>query len=143
VRTHRLNGLRSITELVAGVPTDNGGWEIHVIRHGRLAAAAQAAPGVDPLPVVQAALAMADISGDEVLTEETAALAEWLDQPGVRLVQTSAPLSMPAHCGGHLIDQLNSARKAAQAAVLRVDAVSPSARPIGPSHTMVTRIRTL
>ncbi len=143
VRSHRLNALRSITELVAGVPTEAGGWEIHVIRKGRLAAASHAAAGVDPLPVVQAAIAMADSCTDgDVLTEETTALADWLDQPGVRLVQASAPLAMPINCGGHLVEQLTSARKAAHAAVLHVDASGPALRPHGPSHAMVTRIRT-
>ncbi|MDO8731799.1 MAG: DEDD exonuclease domain-containing protein [Actinomycetota bacterium] len=144
VRSHRLNGLRSVNELVAGIPTETGGWEIHVIRNGRLATAAKAAPGADPMPVIQAALAMAEIApADAVLTEETAALADWLDQPGVRLVQTTAPLAMPMNCGGHLIDQLTTARKASHTAVMHVDASGPSARPIGPSHGMVTRIRAL
>ena len=142
VRSHRLNSLREISELVAAVPTETGGWEIHVIRKGRLAAATQAAAGIDPRPVVQAALAIAEQSSDEaVLTEETSALADWLDQPGVRLVQASGPLSMPINCGGHLIERLTSARKAAHAAVMQVDAHGPSSRPVGPSHAMVTRIR--
>ncbi|MDP2289040.1 MAG: DEDD exonuclease domain-containing protein [Actinomycetota bacterium] len=143
VRSHRLNSVRAITELVAGIPTEAGGWEIHVIRNGRLAAATHAPAGVDPIPVVQAAIAMAEgAPNDEVLSEETAALADWLDQPGVRLVHASAPLAMPLNCGGHLIAQLNSARKAAHAAVLQVDASGPALRPHGPSHAMVTRIRT-
>jgi len=144
VRSHRLNALRSISELVAGVPTEAGGWEIHVIRSGRLAAATQAAPGIDPIPVVDAAIAMADQWTDgEVLTEETSALADWLDQPGVRLVRTSAPLTMPVNCGGHLVEQLASARKAAQTAVLKADASGTSARPTGPSHSLITRIRAI
>ncbi len=144
VRSHRLNALASITELVAGIPTEAGGWEIHVIRHGRLAAATKAAPGVDPLPVISAALAIADTAGaDDTLTEETTALADWLDQPGVRLVHISTPLAMPINCGGHLIDQLTSARKASHAAVMQVDAQGPALRPFGPSHSMVTRMRPL
>lgn len=143
VRSHRLNALRSIDELVAAVPTESGGWEIHVMRNGRLASATQAPAGADPIPIVQAAIAMADLAPNgAVLTEETAALADWLDQPGTRLVQASAPLAMPINCGGHLVEQLNSARKAAHAAVLQVDASASSGRPIGPSHAMVTRIRT-
>ena len=140
VRSHRLNSLRAIAELVAAAPTPDGGWEIHVIRRGRLAAAAHAAPGIDPKPVVQAAIAVADHAPDDVLTEETSALADWLDQPGVRLVHASGPLAMPVNCGGHLLEQLNSARKAAHSAVLQVDADGPSMRPTGPSHAMVTRI---
>ncbi|MDD2817583.1 MAG: DEDD exonuclease domain-containing protein [Candidatus Nanopelagicales bacterium] len=143
VRLHRLGQLCQIEELVAACPTASGGWEIHVIRYGRLAGAAIADPGIDPLPIVDSLIATSDAGMHEVLTEETAAIADWIDQPGVRLVRTSAALSMPVHCGGHLMNQLISARKAAHTAVLQVDSGLPSLRPIGPAMDAVTRIRTI
>ena len=142
VRSHRLGQLCVTQEIVAACPTPDGGWEIHIIRHGRLAGAGIADPGVDPLPIVETLIATADLGVHEVLTEETAAIADWLDQPGVRLVHTSSSLSMPVHCGGNLVKQLISARKAANTAVLHVDAGLPSMRPIGPRKGAVTRIRT-
>ena len=78
-----------------------------------------------------------------MLNEETAAIAHWLDQPGVRLVRTSTPLSMPVHCGGHLVGQLISARKAAHTAVLQVDGGITDMRPTGHTRDAITRIRTI
>ncbi|MFA7322981.1 MAG: DEDD exonuclease domain-containing protein [Candidatus Nanopelagicales bacterium] len=141
LRSHRLGRLRRIDELVAACPTQAGGWEIHVVRHGRLAAAGSAQPGIDPRPVVEALVASADAADVAAMAEETAAIADWLDQPGVRLVQCSAPLSIPMHCGGHLIARLTTARKSANSAVPKVDATGSSQRPTGPPMSMVTRIR--
>ena len=42
-RTQRLSALTRCAEVVAARREDDGGWEVHVVRHGRLAAA-----GVDP-----------------------------------------------------------------------------------------------
>jgi DNA polymerase-3 subunit epsilon len=141
VRSHRLANLFNINELVAAQANSSGGWEIHVIRNGRLAGAASAEPGVDPLPIVDALIATADHSTEDVLAEEALAISNWLDQPGVRLVRTSAPLSMPMHCGGHLVEQLMTARKSANFAVMQVDASGPSKRPIGPDRRAVTRMQ--
>jgi DNA polymerase-3 subunit epsilon len=141
VRSHRLANLFEINELIAAQANSSGGWEIHIIRNGRLAGAGIAEPGVDPLPIIEALVATSDHSTQDVLTEETLAIANWLDQPGVRLVRTSSPLSMPTHCGGHLVEQLTTARKAAHFAVMQVDASGPSMRPVGPGRRLVTRIQ--
>jgi DNA polymerase-3 subunit epsilon len=142
VRSHRIGQLCVTQEIVAACPTPDGGWEIHVIRYGRLAGAAIAEPGIDPLPIVETLIATAEFGLHEVLSEETAAVAAWLDQPGVRLVHTSTPLSMPVHCGGNVVEQLKLARKTAHTAVLHVDAGLPSMRPVGPRKGAVTRMRT-
>jgi len=141
VRSHRLANLFEINELVAAQANASGGWEIHIIRNGRLAGAGIAEAGVDPLPIVEALVAAADHSSPDVLVEEALAISKWLDQPGVRLVRTSSPLSMPTHCGGHLVEQLTTARKAAHFAVMQVDASGPSLRPVGPGRRAVTRIQ--
>ncbi|MDD2858592.1 MAG: DEDD exonuclease domain-containing protein [Candidatus Nanopelagicales bacterium] len=141
IRSHRLGQLRVLDEVVAAVPTDPGGWEIHVLRRGGLAAAGTVGPGIDPRPVVDALVAAADAAPAGVLAEETAAIADWLDQPGVRLVRSSASLSMPLHCGGGLIAALATARRAAHAGVLATDASATAGRPTGPPLAMITRIR--
>jgi DNA polymerase-3 subunit epsilon len=141
VRSHRLANLFDINELVAAQANSSGGWEIHVIRNGRLAGAATAEPGSDPLPIVEALIATADHSSEDVLAEEALAISNWLDQPGVRLVRASAPLLMPMHCGGHLVEQLTTARKSAHFAVMQVDASGPSIRPVGPDRRAVTRMQ--
>ncbi len=112
LRTHRLGMLAAEPELVAARPTADRGWDIHLMRYGRLAGAAHAAPGVDPRPVVDALVA----SGEHVdpatapapagLTEEALELLAWLDADGVRLVRSSGGLALPRGCGGDLVQRL-------------------------------------
>lgn len=96
-RGHRLSALAGIAELVAAVGDGAGGWEIAVLRHGRLASAGVARRGTPPLPVVDALVAAAEtVRPDDgplhgARSEETAALLRWLGRGGVRLVRTSAP----------------------------------------------------
>ena len=57
----RLAALAAVDELVGARPDGRGGWEIAVVRHGRLAAAGVAARGVPPMPVVDALRAGAQV----------------------------------------------------------------------------------
>ena len=89
-------------QLVAARPTDERGWEVHVIRHGRLAVAGVIPPGVDPTGPLEAILAAAEAVAAPVrpttaaLPEETQILARWLFSPGVRLVNHDGPpLALP------------------------------------------------
>ena len=76
-------------------------WHIHVLRHGRLAAAAVATPQDDPVAVVEAAVATADqvAAPDGALTsaspEETRLILAWLWQTGVRLVRLDGEFALP------------------------------------------------
>jgi DNA polymerase-3 subunit epsilon len=103
-RMQRLNALREIGELVAAKSDGDGGWELVVIRSGRLAAAGTAPRGVTPWAVVEALLATADAidPGHDVLTEETETLLRWLEDGGTRLVSASHPWAMPAFGAGGL-----------------------------------------
>lgn len=93
-RGQRLHALATVAELVAAAPDGGGGWQLAVIRYGRLAAAGTAPRGVPPLPVVAAISAGAQtvlpqpapLGGAPV--EETALIARWLAAPGVRIVRT-------------------------------------------------------
>jgi DNA polymerase-3 subunit epsilon len=113
-RAQEVAALAGITELVAARPTAERGWEIHVVRHGRLAAAGTAAPGVDPRPVVAALLATAehvDAPTGPVpagLVEESVRLLRWLESDGVRLVPGPVPAtwSLPAYGAGGLLARL-------------------------------------
>ena len=89
-------------QIVAARPTDERGWEVHVIRHGRLAAAGMIPPGVDPTGPLEAILAAAEQVAPPIrpttaaLPEETQLLARWLFSPGVRLVNHDGPpLALP------------------------------------------------
>jgi DNA polymerase III subunit epsilon len=140
VRTHRLAMLAGAAEVVAARPTPDHGWEIHVLRHGRLAGAGIAPPGHDPRPVVDALTATAEhvepsfLPSPAGLTEETHEVLAWLDSDGVRLVRTDAGLELPVHCGGELVDRLAAARQASQRNLIGDDyrATAPGGRPLGP-----------
>ncbi|MGN6606830.1 MAG: DEDD exonuclease domain-containing protein [Jatrophihabitans sp.] len=114
-RMQRLTSLRRIAELVAARPDGAGGWELSVIRQGRLVAAGVAARGVAPWPVVEALLATADVVDPEhmPLAEETERLLDWLEEPGTRLVESSDPWTMPAFGAGHLRSYLGDLRRSA------------------------------
>jgi DNA polymerase III subunit epsilon len=118
-RGQRLAALAAVQQLVAARPDGAGGWELAVVRAGRLASAGTAARGVHPLPVVDALVA----SAETVLAtpgplrgapaEEVALLARWLHQPGTRLVQTSSPYTEPAWGAGNWAAWAAQARSAA------------------------------
>jgi DNA polymerase-3 subunit epsilon len=113
VRRHRLATLDAIEEIVAADLVD-GGWEIHVIRHGRLAAAGRAPRGSDPRPVVDAlVLAAESVTPGTALTEESELLWRWLTGGTARLVRASAPLALPVHVGGAQAQSLRDARESA------------------------------
>jgi DNA polymerase-3 subunit epsilon len=125
VRRHRLAALTDIEEIVAAQLVD-GAWHIHVIRHGRLAAAGVAARGTDPRLVVDALVMAAEhVEPGSALTEETDMLWRWLVE--ARLVRASAPLALPVHVGGEVADSLRRAREAAE--TLRYSADRRGLRP--------------
>jgi DNA polymerase-3 subunit epsilon len=103
-RIQRLRAITAIAELVAAHPDGDGGWELSVVRHGRLVAAGVARRGRAPWPVIEALLATAETlpygTGQSALVEETECVLRWLEQPGTRLVQVSQPWAMPAFGAG-------------------------------------------
>jgi DNA polymerase-3 subunit epsilon len=109
VRTQRLAELTAVPELVAAAPHPDG-WEIHVVRHGRLAAAGVMPRGTHPSGWVDALLATAESveAGygpvPAATAEETECLLRWLDTPGLRIVRGAwrTPLAGGARHLGHL-----------------------------------------
>ncbi len=116
-RMQRVRSVSAIEELVAARPDAAGGWEISVIRHGRLAAAGVAGRGTPPYSVIAALLATADAVAETraVLAEETEAILRWLEAPGTRLVHASRPWLLPAWGAGGMVSWLaaDAARRAA------------------------------
>src|SRR5205807_2613080 len=92
-RMQRLASLRAVGELVGARPDGDGGWELSVVRQGRLVGAGHARRGVPPWPVIEALRATADVVDEahQPLTEETECILRWLEQPGVRLADASDP----------------------------------------------------
>lgn len=121
-RGQRLRALCAIGELVAARPDGNRGWHLSVVRHGQLAAAGVAPRGVPPMPVVDALTAAAQsvlptagpLGG--ALVEETALIARWLGQPGVRIVRTDTGYCSPATAAGRWAAWAATARSARLAA---------------------------
>jgi DNA polymerase III subunit epsilon len=103
-RMQRLASLGRVAELVAARPDGSGGWELSVVRHGRLAAAGVASRGTPPWPVVESLVATADVVDPlpTALPEESECILRWLEEPGTRLVRASDPWAMPAFGAGGL-----------------------------------------
>ncbi len=101
-RGHRIRALAGCAEIVAACRTV-AGWEIHVIRHGRLAAAALARSGEVPQSVARDAVAAAEqvarpVPGLPATTiEEAERIAAWLERPGVRLLDIDGEWAWPLH----------------------------------------------
>lgn len=104
VRHHRVASLARCAQVVAAARTDLG-WEIHVIRHGRLAAAALARPGEIPQAVAREAVAIAETVPTPAepapagTVEEAERIAAWLERPGVRLIEIDGDWSWPLRAG--------------------------------------------
>jgi DNA polymerase III subunit epsilon len=121
-RGQRLSALAAVTEMVAARPDGDGGWHLAVIRHGQLAAAGCARRGVPPMPVIDAICAgaqavlptSAPLGG--ALVEETALIARWLVQFGVRIVRAEPGWASPVASAGRLAAWAAAAKSARLAA---------------------------
>lgn len=104
LRHHRLASLAGCAQIVAACRTEPG-WEIHVVRHGRLAAAALARPGEVPQQVARDAVTVAEWvaappgPSPAAIVEETERIADWLERPGVRLIEVDGDWSWPWRIG--------------------------------------------
>ena len=101
-RARRVGALARCAELVA-VRRSVGGWEAHVIRYGRLAAAAWVRPGDSVVTAAREATAVAEqvtapVAGLPAATiEETERIASWLESPGIRLIDVDGEWGWPLH----------------------------------------------
>jgi DNA polymerase III subunit epsilon len=101
-RAQRLAALAAVDELVGARPDGRGGWEIAVLRHGRLAAAGVARRGVPPMPVIAALRTGAQVvlPAEGPLrgapAEEVGLLHRWLATGGTRLVHAEPAWTEPA-----------------------------------------------
>jgi DNA polymerase-3 subunit epsilon len=118
VRMQRLLALARIAELAAARRTPAGAWEIAVVRHGRLAGAATAAPGVHPRGVLDLVRATAETVAPgpgpvpNATAEESERILSWLERPETRLVEASSPWSSPARGAARFADLLARAERA-------------------------------
>lgn len=103
----RLRAFTSIAEMVVARPDGAAGWEIAVIRYGRLAAAGHATRGIDPVALAESLRRSAETvlptgratpSGRTLpaaSAEESRTILDFVEQPDVRLVRCSGPWSQP------------------------------------------------
>ncbi|MQA27429.1 MAG: DEDD exonuclease domain-containing protein [Micromonosporaceae bacterium] len=93
VRMQRLTSLTAIGELVAARPSPAGGWELSVVRRGRLVSAGASPPGAHPQPTLDALLASAETVAAGpgptpcASVEETERILAWLEREDTRLVR--------------------------------------------------------
>jgi len=105
-RAQRLAALAAVPELVGARPDGRGGWEVAVVRFGRLAAAGVARRGVAPMPVIDALRLGAQTILPEpgplqgASAEEVGLLHRWLSGGGTRLVHSDPPWAEPARGAG-------------------------------------------
>ncbi|GAA4678716.1 DEDD exonuclease domain-containing protein [Gordonia humi] len=124
-RAQRLSALAAIAELVVARTDGDGGWELSVVRYGRLAGGAHAVRGAPPMPIVEALRASATTVLEPVdagplggaPAEEVALIERWITEPGARIVQTTQPLSLPIGCAQRWTGFSATARLARDAAV--------------------------
>lgn len=121
IRMQRLRAFTAVSELVAARPAD-GGWEISVVRHGRLAAAGTAPRGTHPVPTLEALLATAEtVRGGAGPTpsasaEETERILAWLERQDTRLVRVDSGWSSPVGAAHRFAGLLTKAETASRAA---------------------------
>ena len=127
VRTQRLRALTGCREIVAARRNDAGSWEVHVVRHGRLAAAGVIPAGISAREWVDRLRAGAEtvVAGPgpapAATPEESEKLLRWLEQPGIRLVHVEGTWSCPLG-GAESHRQLLSAVESSRESLVPFDA---------------------
>lgn len=100
-RAQRLAPLARTAELCAARRDDHGGWELVLVRHGRLAGTALVPPRTDPQPAIDSLRITAEHVPVPIAPapaghpEEAEIVLGWLGSPGVRLVSLSEPWAAP------------------------------------------------
>lgn len=113
-RSQRTAPLARCAELVAARRSDVGGWELVLVRYGRLAGTALVARGDDPRPAVDSLRATGEHVPAPVAPapachpEEADLVLAWLAQPGVRLVEVSEPWSAPLRSAQSAVEPLDA-----------------------------------
>jgi DNA polymerase-3 subunit epsilon len=114
-RTQRLTSLTRCPELIATRRDEHGRWGVHVVRHGRLAAAGVIPPGADATAYVEQLRAGAETVLPSVgpipaaSAEESERILHWLELPGVRLVEVEGEWTCPLAGAGRHVERLNLA----------------------------------
>jgi DNA polymerase III subunit epsilon len=100
-RRQRLATLAAVPELVLAHPDGEGGWQLAVVRRGRLVAAGCAPRGTSVRATLAGLMATAETPAgpaDEpaASVDETELVLRWMEKPGTRLVELTGTLACPA-----------------------------------------------
>jgi DNA polymerase-3 subunit epsilon len=99
-RAQRFRRVAADGQIVAARPKD-GGWEVVVVRHGRLGGTATAPRGTDPRPLIASLLATGEhvpapcVPATSAHPEETDLILAWLEESDVRLVEVQDGWACP------------------------------------------------
>ncbi len=105
-RVQRLGSFAACPEIVAARRPPQGGWEILLVRYGRLAGTTVSPRGSDPWPYVEALRATGEAVEPPVLPapaaipEETEKVLRWIETEGTRLVDVQGSWACPLHGAG-------------------------------------------
>ncbi len=105
-RAQRIAPLAASPEIIAARPATSGGWEVVVVRHGRLAASTISPRGADPMPYIDAVRDSAEVvlpahwPAPAATPEETEKILRWLESPGVRIVDLDGEWTCPVGGAG-------------------------------------------
>ncbi len=133
-RAQRIAPLAHAAEVVAARPYEAGGWELVVIRHGKLAGTAVCPRGADAMACIRTLQATAEVvprpapGAPAGLTEETELLLRWLEAAQVRIVELDGTWSCPVGGAARVWQQLEPATAAAAQATGRERGLPGAAR---------------
>ncbi|GAA4112396.1 DEDD exonuclease domain-containing protein [Nocardioides fonticola] len=136
-RHQRLRALTACPEVVAAQRDDDGTWSVHVVRHGRLAAAGVIPRGADAHRYVAELRASAETVRPALgpvpaaAPEETEKVLRWLEAPGVRLVDIDGEWTCPVR-GAHRHLPRHDAVEESRRSLVPFGERRPL-RPIGPT----------
>ncbi|HEY0485185.1 MAG TPA: DEDD exonuclease domain-containing protein [Mycobacteriales bacterium] len=137
VRMQRLRALTAVEQIAAARPDGRAGWELVVVRHGRLVSAGVSPPGAHPRPYLDALLATAESVEHGpgpvpcATAEETEKVLTWLDRPETRIVEVTGEWACPSDGAERLralLDRIDAGRAAAEPFADR-RALRPTERP--------------
>lgn len=120
MRSQRLRALTRCPEIVAARRDERGRWEVHVVRHGRLAAAGVIPPGVSAPAWTEELRATAEtvLRGPgptpAATAEESERVLHWLESAGVRLIRVDGVWSCPvggAESHRRLLERIDESRE--------------------------------
>ena len=110
-RRQRLASLAAVPEIVLARSDGEGGWQLSVVRRGRLVAAGCAPRGTSVRATLEGLQATAEtpIAPDDeaaASVDETELVLRWMEKPGTRLVQVTGTLACAAPGIGAFTDFL-------------------------------------